>query len=812
MGPGCVIEGEPFPYVAMSRWLFVFCLFLPAVTVAQWPTTQWNVVCTDATLASIEASLLAEGASPGEAQEGAQRECDDSVTTPASAAALARLDLETSSEWYSNLRFRTPVVEFVDEHYMAYLADELIGSPDAIGVYDWDLEKMLMRSTFYIEVDSTGGTSGGIRPTAGREPACENPPSRGAGGGSTAVYSGVETVVHELFHAIQMNYDSSSSADSWISEGTAEGATLGWIRKSRGIRGQYSVPDLSNSLHIPEGATANQRYDAGYWRADFWFRIGEIIDPDNYIGYVEPLLRENLETRHGLGGVHEGLKAWHSDGMYYYYPLFIAEAGEARYQYTQTGCSSLDIAFAGGTIEREMPATVKPVAAHHHRIIVNDALAEEAYGIVVEIESDHPDLHLAIGPLLFNTGEGGVRRNRFQTVMIGDGDPDTLMVRVANIAPEPTSSRERSYTLKVRLGRVDPCSEYALVAPLNPSSAEARTHVQLAEAFRRYQLATDTEEVVYPLGEASLNVAGDGGSACISHFGVSDLEWTSEQEEDFDYEGTRDDVIARNMPRAVAETGFTEGEIRAIIDEGTMPAGATREQIMTLMRIIREAAAQPLTDDAERSGVLFHIFAPNLIAVLAGGVSSESLSNEDNVVTRHGGVGGWQANSAANLIVYMPGTRASEIEGGQTFEAIAYALAPEDDDTPPPGPKTSTVVYTTWDGTWKNLTCNGITDSYFVGTQTTNWGRLSGSVTIENVTPASIEGSFSLSGPGTREVVAHRQERSNPYNPRCPYSVQVDEDSSSSAISATGNFSAPNFHGPGTVTVAGVGRAAPMGQ
>jgi len=354
------------------------------------------------------------------------------------------------------------------------------------------------------------------------------------------------------------------------------------------------------------------------------------------------------------------------------------------------------------------------------------------------------------------------------------------------------------------------CTEDALIAALNPTDPDVRREVQTLIGQRQLAVSLDREEVVYGLGQARFQINDDGGDGCVSPFAMSDVEWMADDDVAFDLDAAREAVLGDHLPGAMAATGLTESQIREIAN-GEGDGGATPDQAMRLLEYGQGVAISPLSDDPDQSGVYFHIFAPSLIPAMGGGVSGpERLNNKSGIITRHDGVGGWKANSGANLLVYMPGTHAGDIRAGATYRATAYSMSPEDVGPEPPGPETGNVLYTQWEGALSRFMCYGESRQRFEGEQTGLWGRLEGTVTIDAVSTDEVSGSFELSGEGDLETTTYSVVPSGDRD--CPSRDDAVQDTRSIPISTSGSFVAPNVSQPAVFMVAGIGRAVPVGR
>ena len=200
------------------------------------------------------------------------------------------------------------------------------------------------------------------------------------------------------------------------------------------------------------------------------------------------------------------------------------------------------------------------------------------------------------------------------------------------------------------------------------------------------------------------------------------------------------------------------------------------------------------------------MFAPNLVGAMGAAVAPDELGNSSTPVTRHDGVGGWSANAAAGVTIYLPGTAPADVAAGQTYAAVAFARAPEDESAAE-GPETRAAFYTRWEGDWERYDCQSGERESFEGVRHTLWGRLDGTVTFTAVSPTRVEGTFQLAGPGTRETVTHTLDA----RPSGCLRHETDRALDAQAVTVSGSFVAPNVRAAAPFSVGGVGRAVPMG-
>lgn len=764
----------------ISRTVLTLTL-LPTLAAAQtWPTTDWAVTCTDVTETAL-ADL-------------ADLECDHSLAT--GAASVARFDLQRASAWFEDLGFPAPLVQQTEDGpYRAWISDEISTANDgAWGVYYPSEQEIYLRSDYWISVEA-GGT----------------------GTGELGMYRsrpGDRTMVHELFHGIQRNYRDASTdgaAYKWLWEGTAEAAEYAYFtahdpealplhpRTGRG---------LDESLHAPPGC--GRSCPGAYRRYFFWSRLGELIGAGGGIDYLLHILEQDLGPDNGLTGLHTGLGFWHDEGLTHYYTQFVADYGKPRALYHDEGHTEDALAFAGtgSYIEAEYTGSVLPIAAHAYDLALPPIGDDELVGVTVRLEGYAESLRLIVNGERYDFP--GSDQNRYESLLSGRDEVDTLHVRIANIHARPNRTDEQNYTLRVTLDRgVEPCSERALIAALNRRSPEMRPLVDQAATVRQRMLAIDETESVFMLGSGDMSVNGDAGTVCVSPFGVSDLEWEAERDPDFDAEATMEELVERHIGRVSRESGVSEANIRLLL-EGEMATGVTPQQMRAVMASIRAIAAEPQSADPTLSGVYFHVFAPNLVPVIGGGISPDNLRSEGTVVTLHHGVGGWAPNAMASVVVYLPGVQAADIRADGLYPAVAFAHAPDHVGPSLDGPETKVAFYTRWRGDWREYRCGGSEREDFEGEQTTLYGSLEGTVTITAVSPTRVEGAFQLSGSGTEETYRGTLERRD--DPECRWRPESEEETRGMPVTISGRFAAPNMRAPLPFAIAGVGRAVPVGQ
>src|SRR6056297_481257 len=167
-----------------------------------WPPGEWTVVCTNDVIAGLDQTDdLVEG--------GLWSDQVCSASTAGTPAALARETLLDAGTWLASLCFKPPTlpIESVDGQsaWKASLARAATrsesGGYDA-GVYK-DGELFVNYDYFVGEGDFSGSATDFVPGD-----------------------DGLATLVHELFHAVQVSYSDPEKWHRWVVEGTAEAAEL----------------------------------------------------------------------------------------------------------------------------------------------------------------------------------------------------------------------------------------------------------------------------------------------------------------------------------------------------------------------------------------------------------------------------------------------------------------------------------------------------------------------------------------------------------------------------------------------------------
>lgn len=397
------------------------CCVPSHLSAGDWPWTRWDVDCRD--------------------------------PDPCDPADELYVDLlEHASAWLDGLGFGYPKVlvkERIDpedpggprtDFYYAEVSDSKNErDSESIGVYFPDQEELFLRSDAYFTMGDPGTTFDD--PEYGLDESFQFTP------------------VHELFHAVQNNYQNIGDDDrDWIWEGTADAVLRAYadeFEPELGVKLRARVT-FDQPLHKPP--TDGDAY--GTWF--FWRNVGQAIGSPSSIGYLSTLLAEDMEDNNGLDGVDNGLRAY--GGLYKQLPIFFARLDIDNRYFGTAKKIEATMPRDRRKYEKEFPGTVKEVAGSAHKLKVKANPGGSGKPIEVEIrfKEDHPDLHLIVDGHRYDGAELGPRS--LYRSLITQGSQRDFDIVVANVAEEAASSKKKSYTLVVTLRRVDWCSMTARVS------------------------------------------------------------------------------------------------------------------------------------------------------------------------------------------------------------------------------------------------------------------------------------------------------------------------------------------------------------
>lgn len=730
------------------------------------------------------------------------RDAED-LCEPARSDLLARIDdqLEWSSRWLQDMGFSGPAVSPENEKiegrfFPESLTDCAANYCASVGFLGLGGHGRYYRSTDSLEI--------GIFVANALVPSDEIAPGRELDAENVQF---AYTPLHELFHAVQFAYEGLESAPKnlrWFTEGTARHVQLVGAR----LRGSLAdtvaeTRYYDHPLHVPpDSGDWLHQWKYGSWY--FWDFLGAELDSRDGVKYLDTILRHDLSDENGLVGVHSALEMMHPTGLYDLFPGFVQKrlVEEKYFETVSEHQVQID--------DREliMGQRVEPMAANAHRVgyELGDA---SAGGLSVRLSEDHPDLHLVVDRERADVMDGdGSDRNVWRTRVSQSGE---IFVRVANTAPYPPDSEERSYDLEIRLVPLEPCSQEAMVSVVN----EDRTYLGPFRAGKRFAdpaiperarefLSEQTQQLEPGVGTLQVSgVISDGGVGCSGHVGATSLTGRLMAGD----ESAEDEFVARMEKMA-------EGA-EALLEQAEGLDETTPEQAREMAETSR-ALQEEFSSDSEghEQSVVFSVYSPNAWVWQAG-----LLSDARNV--KHAGTGGWRENSAAHFVLHLPDATPDDIREGETYEAVALGV-PMGRVGETPSVPTPAGFYTRWSGEFSRIPypppanadqarrqqrakadCRHGKRAFtrmrqrmgvgqlltgeamerrdceyrgtaFAGRIDRVFGNLRGSVTIDEMTGAEIHGRFELSGPATVEtskftyhydgegrLTGDREERSN---------------------------------------------------
>jgi len=342
--------------------------------------------------------------------------------------------LDHASTWLSRLGFKAPLMARYPAHgdrFVAEVDDAQTAAWEVKGLYLMRARKLYLRSDRYFTIGEPGQSMDSL--DFQHETAFELTP------------------VHELFHAVQSNYQGldklSSQAEKaerdWIWEGTASAVQIAYAQE---FRSQEEIVRRTRSfaqpLHRPNNPEQNDGGMRGTWI--FWRDVGRQLGSPSDIGYLHDILSAELQAHHGVEGVDLALPL----GLYVHLPRFFAELdGDFRYHFE---AASRQVSLPAGE-----PWKVERVELRVNELAgqgVDLAVTSAAAGVVdvsISLEPNDATFHLIVDGRRL-TPEDGSDRNRFHDELPAGGSKRYKVI-VANVAQEAAATVSRDATLKVEL-------------------------------------------------------------------------------------------------------------------------------------------------------------------------------------------------------------------------------------------------------------------------------------------------------------------------------------------------------------------------
>ena len=398
---------------AKTTFLALVLLSSPLnLAAGEWPWTRWTVECID-------------------------------PETCAPADVIYKDLLEHASVWLDGLGFGAPRVQKRERresdapgarrrmHYLAEVSDkknsESEDETEAIGVYFSTEDELYLRSDVYFAMGEEG--------EAHKDPYYRLEESR------------TFTPVHELFHAVQNNYqDISGTERDWIWEGMADAVLRTYADEFESELRVAMKPRVSfdHPLHKPPNED-NQAY--GTWH--FWLSVGRAIESPSTIRYFQDVLGQDLGANNGLDGVDLAL-ARHG-GLYQRLPDFFSEL-DIHDNYFGPVDEIQAALPAGKTVhEEKFGSAVNEVAgtAFHLQVKPRPTGAGKPLKVEISLAEDHEDLHLIVDGRRYDAAPSP-NRNLFRGEAIDRVGAEYNII-IANVAETASKSVSRNIMLKVKL-------------------------------------------------------------------------------------------------------------------------------------------------------------------------------------------------------------------------------------------------------------------------------------------------------------------------------------------------------------------------
>jgi len=430
-----------------------------------WPPGDWTVVCTNDVIAGLDQTdNLVEG--------GLWSDQVCSASTAGTPAALARETLTDAAAWLVSLCFKPPTlpIESVDGQsaWKASLARAATrsesGGYDA-GVYK-DGELFVNYDYFVGEGDFSGSATDFVPGD-----------------------DGLATLVHELFHAVQVSYSDPEKWHRWVVEGTAEAAELAW-KKRRGLTSRGQTRYFDDPLHRPRNR------DHAYRTSIFWLWLGRRFGSPSEIAYLHEMFKiGDFVAGYGLKDFDTFLFR-RDTSLYEIFPAFIAERVSRPVMYSD-GNRSVSIRYEEPKAEETHRGRVAVLAADP--VTVNVEVPSDKLGeLTIKLRENDDDLHLIVddqvlsGISPFSSMPADQRekkphlrdarwqaeRNRFVGPVGGGDTPSEFFVRVARVKEDDNeaSSSPKAYTLDIELEPLGECDFSASLSG-DTSKTSARGNV-----------------------------------------------------------------------------------------------------------------------------------------------------------------------------------------------------------------------------------------------------------------------------------------------------------------------------------------------
>lgn len=449
-------------------------LAVPASALAQahcaairggWPPGDWTVGCTRDVIAGLDQTdNLVEG--------GLWSDQVCSASTAGTPAALARETLIDAGTWLASLCFKAPTLPI-----------ETVGTQSA-----W--KASLARADTRSE---SGGYDSGVYRNGELYVNYDYFLGEGDFSGSATDFvagdDGLATLVHELFHAVQVSYSEPENWHEWVIEGTAEAVEFAW-KKRRGLTSRGETRYFDDPLHRPRNR------DHAYRTSIFWLWLGRRFSSPSEIAYLHEMFElGDFVAGYGLEDFDTFLFR-RDTSLYEIFPAFIAERVTRPVMYAD-GNRSVSIRYREPKAEETHRGSVAVLAAEP--VTVNVEVPTDKIGeLTIKLREIDDDLHLivddevlsGIGPFSsmppeqrekkphLRDARWQAERNRFVTPVGGGNTPSEFFVRVARVKEDDNeaSSSPKAFTLDIELEPLGECDFSASLSG-DTSKTSARGNV-----------------------------------------------------------------------------------------------------------------------------------------------------------------------------------------------------------------------------------------------------------------------------------------------------------------------------------------------
>jgi hypothetical protein len=571
---------------------------------------------------------------------------------------------------------------------------------------------------------------------------------------------------------VQYGYTSTwPAALDWLTESTAEAVRYAWGAREYGTIQVHQRMSYDLPLHEPftgAGCTARSEY---YRSGHFWYHLGADLGSRDRITYLHDLfdkLRANPDVaRHGLGAIDAALAPF-SGGLYNLYPQFIARhAPDTSFYRYET---IVPLTPAAPVVVDHGPKFTKLRGMAARAWLVQAMVPPNTKaGLTVQLDQDHPDLHLVVDTMRYDVPPPTGERNVFRTALDGRAAPYEFVVRVANVAPDPSRSDDRPFAIEFRLADVDECDATQLWAATHPVVQQFL--MPPLQYRQRYESALGTSPVAGTLHIQGL--VADGGTSCTHPLTIASNP------------ARPDTAMGRRLQQRLSQ--MSPQEMMALAQR--MTAQSQGGQPPTMEQMAKILADDPSIDSLMTKSTMLHVWSPSAVYWQRSAQPTSTAMANFNAYTQdgpavpwsHSGVGGWQPNAGGHAVIIIPDVAPDALREDSTYRAVGTMQYSRGDGVLK---KSRRNVSPNSDASWQGL--EGWIEQVQSDPSMEPYS-MRGAVTVERITGAVIEGTFQLTGMGN---YARGECPPNPMN-LGSISRKCKADNRNGAVSVSGTFAAP---------------------